>query len=176
MMDNKIILISGEIVSLSEWQTANNLGPDKFGNHFSFNDKKLVAFQPFTYAEPTLLLVDLFREEKGSAVNINSGFRTSSKQQSLIAEGYRASSFSPHEVGIALDVDTLSWKQTVEDVKTIMMIAKKLGFKIRVGYKDYWTTKKQTFFHFDTAPMYYAKGKPFYKQRHPIPWEYEQTW
>ena len=175
-MENSIIIDNGELVSLSDYQIQYDLKPDKLSENFSINEKKIGEFQPFKYAEPLIRLLQEIRNEKGSPIKINSGFRTREKQKQLIASGARAATFSPHEQGMAFDIDTVSYEDTLDMVKRIRAAADKLGIKVRIGYKQYWNLDRSTFVHVDVCPMYFGKGMPYHDQNHPLQWENEITW
>jgi hypothetical protein len=76
---------------------------------------------------------------------------------------------------VAVDVDTKTDAQTLDWVKRIKDIAKRLGIKVRVGYKLYMKEGK-TFIHIDVCPMYFAKGCVWSKRTHPTVWEQEISW
>ena len=175
MKENMIIMVDGSLIPLSEYQKENGLKEDQLSVNFGKGDTALWR-EPFTYSVLLISLIQQFRERKGKPVRINSGFRSHKKQESLIKEGYRAASYSVHEEGLAFDIDTHSYEETISDVDLLMLVAKEMGIKIRIGYMEYWFEKKQTFFHVDVAPMYYAKGKPWHSKRHHPAWEYQQTW
>ena len=171
-----IIMEDGSLMPLADYQKAEGLSEDQLSLNFGKDDVKLWCEEPFCYSVLLLRLIQRFRERKAKPVYINSGFRSRKKQLALIKDGQRAASYSVHEKGLGEDIDTTSYKETLSDVALILQIAKEMGIKIRVGYMDYWVSKKQTFFHVDVAPMYYAEGKPWHSEKHHPAWEYQQTW
>lgn len=176
MGENMIIMTDGSTIPLSQYQKENGLTQDQLSANFGKADTMLWCEEPFSYSIYLILLIQRFRERKKKPVRINSGFRTHKKQLALIKEGQRAASYSVHEKGLAVDIDTTSYKETLSDVDLILQIAKEMGIKIRVGYMDYWVKMKQTFFHVDVAPMYYAEGMPWHSIKHHPAWEYQQAW
>lgn len=175
-MNNQIIAENGELISLSDYQIQYDLEKDQLSENFKITEKKIGEFQPFKYALPLIQLIQRVRELKDAPVNINSGFRTRAKQLQLIKDGARAASNSPHEQGMAFDIDTTSWDETKALVKLIQQAAKDLKVKVRIGYRQYWNLDKSTFVHVDVCPMYFGKGMPYHEQNHPIQWENEITW
>jgi uncharacterized protein YcbK (DUF882 family) len=175
-MENSIIDYDGRVIPLSEYQAMFGLEADKLSENFSIKEKKIGEFQPFTYARPLIVLIQAFRHDLLKPVVINSGFRTREKQIELIKQGERAASYSPHEVGMAFDIDTVSCEQTQDYVKRLRSLASMLKLKIRIGYKQYWNEQKYTFIHVDVCPMYYGQGMPFHNQTHPRQWENSIEW
>jgi len=175
-MENQIILINGILTPLSSFQLIRGLKEDQLSKHFSIKEKKIGEFQPFLYAAPLIELLEAFREEMVSPVIINSGFRTHEKQEELKKEGYRAATYSPHEQGMAFDIDTKTWKETQDQVAIISRIANNMKIMVRIGYMKYWHADKMTFFHIDVCPMYFAEGMPYHSKEHPKAWENEIKW
>ena len=186
-MDNKIILRNGDLISLSEWQQIHGVPEGKLSEHFSISEYKIGEFQPFQYSELLINLYELFRLKIGKPVIVNSAFRTREKQLELIRKGFRAATWSPHELGFAFDHNTTSWKETCAHAAIMLQIAKEMELKIRIGYKQYWNdlqvliragkvTEKQCFMHTDVCPMYFGKGMPWHEKDHPKQWETAMTW
>lgn len=181
MSDIIVINAKGKEVSLEAWQAEYGLKPgsDQVGKYFSLGDHKLAEnlreFGRLVVNELLIRFLDAFREEVGEAVNINSFNRSHAKQLELTSKGFRTAKFSPHEVYMAADVDTVSDEQTLDWVKKAQRVAKRLSIKIRIGYREYMEVK-QTFIHFDVCPEFYGKGKPFNQNFHPVPWETAITW
>lgn len=175
-MENQIIAENGELISLEDYQIQFDLSKDQLSENFSIKEQKIGGLQPFKYALPLIRLIQLVREKKGIPIKINSGFRTRAKQLQLLRDGARAATYSPHEQGMAFDLDTISWQDTLDTVEIIKESARELGIKVRIGYRQYWNLDKATFIHVDVCPMYFAKGMPFHNENHPIQWEGENTW
>ena len=184
---DNIIIRDGLLMPLAEWQQKHGQKPGNLSEHFAISEWKIGEWRPFKYSELLINLMEMFRLKVGVPVTINSGFRTREKQLQLIAAGYRAASYSPHEQGMAFDINTTSWKQTCEWVSTMFDVAKDLGLQIRIGHKQYWNdlqplikagkaTEKQCFFHVDVCPMYFGKGMPYYADKHPKQWETQMNW
>lgn len=169
---NQILTSSGEKITLEQWQDNMDIPPLNVAHYIRTHEIK----QPFLLAEPLLQLFDLVREKWGKPLIINSAFRTREKQLQLIADGYRAAKNSPHEQGMAFDIDTKTYDESKKLASLIQEIARENGFAVRVGYKEYWETKKQTFVHMDICPMYFAKGKVFNHVKHPPQWENTLVW
>jgi len=174
-MKFSIILKDGTIVNLPEWQELYNIPRDQIhiGKHFVIGEPKIK--DGGTIAGILIVLLDRYREAKGVSVNINSFDRTQEKQEELIKDGYRAATTSPHVVKMAADPDTVSKADTIASVALLKKIAKELNIKIRIGYKSYMADGS-TFFHVDVCPEFYAPGKPYHNQPHPIQWEVPMTW
>lgn len=125
---------------------------------------------------PLFEVIQKYRDLKGLAVSINALNRSREKQEQLIADGFRAAKVSPHEYFLAADIDTISWEDTQASVKLLRQAAKEVGYKIRLGWKDYWNKDKSTFIHVDVCPEYFANGKVWYGKKHPIQWESAIEW
>lgn len=176
-MGDKVIMYDGSLVDLASYQKISGLKDDMISENFSLKEKKIGEFRPCIYAIPLIQLVQVSREMAGRPLVINSGYRTHEKQAELLSKGYRAAKTSPHEYGMAFDIDTRSYKETIELVKILRSAASELlDVKIRIGYLKYWTEDKSTFVHVDVCPMYYAEGRPYHKNDHPIQWEKEIVW
>lgn len=174
-MNFSFILKDGKTVNLPEWQELYNIPQDQIhiGKHFAIGEKAIK--DGGTIAGILIVLIDKYREAKGVPVNFNSLDRTQIQQDGLRAAGYRAATTSPHVVYMAGDVDTVSKADTIASVALLQKIAKQLGIKIRIGYKSYMADGN-TFIHVDVCPEFYAPGKPFHNQPHPIQWESEIIW
>lgn len=175
-MENKLILENGTLITLAQYQKISDLKDTQLSENFFVTEKKIGEFQPFIYAVPLIQVAQLTREIWGKPIIVNSGFRTHDKQQQLIADGYRAAKTSPHEYGMAFDVDTNSYTETLKMVKAIRQAAGDLNVSVRIGYLKYWNEDRSTFVHFDVCPTYYGKGMPYYEKPHPIQWEKEIVW
>lgn len=171
---NNIILSTGNEITLANWTLSQRLPHLKVGKHFTVSEFDCEG--EMKIAEPLIKLLDHFRERLGKSVKINSGYRTEAKQKSLTAQGFKTATNSPHCKGMAADIDTTSWAETVKYVELLKECAKEKGISIRLGYNEYWKLKKQTFVHVDVCPMYYAKGRPFHNEKHPVQWERPSEW
>lgn len=176
-----VVLKDGTKVCLSAWQKLYGLeiGSDKVGKFFSLKDPRLARdlkeFGELVVNELLIRILDAFREKTGKPVNINSFNRTEAYQAKLKSEGYRTAEHSPHVAKMAADIDTTSAVETREWVKVLTLLSAQLGIKIRLGFEQYLSAG-QTFIHVDVCPEYFAKGKPFNKQPHPIQWENSTMW
>jgi hypothetical protein len=173
-MNNKqIILESGKIIPLSQWQKMHQLPFDKIGKYFSTYEDKLKG--NFKLAGFLILVADKYRELKNAPVIINSAFRSQEYQEYLRSKGYRAAKQSPHCEGMAFDVDTVSKQETIENVHLIEKASIITGIPVRIGYKKY-LADGNTFIHFDVCPAFYKEGKPFNNKPHSHWWESENRW
>lgn len=176
-----IVRIDGTECSLSEWQSIYGLpvGGDKIGLYFSVNEPKfrenIKDYGKLVVNECLIRLLDKYRELKGSRVNINSFNRSDERQKRMVKNGERAAVVSPHVVKMASDVDTISRQDTMDQVALMKKAADILGYTIRIGYKEYLAIGK-TFLHVDVCPMFFAPGKSFHKQSHPLVWERHTEW
>lgn len=175
----KVMLASGTIISLLEWQEQYEIKDDQIGKHFSLNEpefkENLEEFGSLTVNAPLMVLMDEFRERIGKPVKVNSYNRTEAKQARLRAQGYKAATYSPHVVKLAVDIDTTSKKETLEHVEVMRQVSKDTGIPCRIGYKTY-LNRGQTFIHVDVCPLYYAEGKPWNNKKHPSVWEKQIEW
>lgn len=176
-----VINKAGMVISLKEWQKAYGLpeNSQKIGKYFSLTERKFAQdikdYGQLVVNEQLIRFLDRLREKWKKPININSFNRDDAKQQELTAAGYRAAKFSPHVVKMAADVDTESALESRQLAMLAEGVAKELGIKIRIGIEDY-IKAGQTFVHFDVCPEYYAKGKPFHVEQHPVQWETEIKW
>ena len=169
-----IILRNGQRMPFSEWQKKHGISADKFSQYFSFRDKKLDR-PDFQLSELLFPIIDEFRKQVRKPVFINSAYRSQAEQDNLIAKGHRAVKNSPHTQGMAIDIDTLTPAETYRHVRILEAVAKKLDIKIRIGFRKY-LKDGNTFIHFDVAPEYFAKGKPFHHINHAEAWERQARW
>jgi len=176
-----IILRHGSKISLADWQQLYGLpvGSNKIGKHFIIGEKNLrgdvVIKNGCTISELVLHILDETRELRGKPTMINDFDRTRADQLDLIARGFRAAKFSPHEVFCATDVDETNKADTIVLAKTIGLAARRLGIKVRIGVNKY-LKDGNTFVHFDVCPEYYAPGKPWHHKKHHPAWEVEARW
>jgi uncharacterized protein YcbK (DUF882 family) len=174
LMDKLIRLDDGKLVKLADYQQQNNLFSNQVSAHFSVTE--LDCAGEIEVAEMVLKVLEAFRKKKGAAVKINSGYRSPKKQIELRhTKGFAAASVSPHCFGMAADVDAKDREEVYETAKLLRLVASELGIKIRIGYVQYLNLG-QTFVHFDVCPNFYAKGKPLYKEPHPVAWENQIEW
>lgn len=166
-----IILLNGTKVSLSEFQSLYGIKSDQVGRYFGMNEFP----NPFIMAEPVIRLADLVRGFMGKPLHLNSSYRSQRKQDELRKSEFRAAFYSPHVKGMAFDIDTTSEAETYALVAALEYCADLLGYKIRLGFKDY-LLDGHTFVHVDVTPMYYGKGKIYNRTDHPFQWETERKW
>lgn len=170
----KVLTALGEYISLEEWQKRYGITGDNIGRHFSLSEhrfqKDIELFGELIVCAPLMIIMDAYREEKGSSITVNSYNRSHEKQQQLIADGFRAAKTSPHEFKLAADCDTKTYDQSRKEGKMVIEIGKKLKIPCRVGIEDY-IKEGQTFIHIDVCPLYFGKGGVWAKQAHPKPWE-----
>lgn len=107
--------------------------------------------------------VDLFEETRklaGVPIPVNAGYRSHAWQERLKAQGYKASTISPHEHGAALDlsvkyIDGLTkCKRAQTLIKYLCDAARNLGLRefLRYGSQAYgWN-----FVHVDIVPLLFA--------------------
>lgn len=171
----------GKEISLKDWQKKYGLPENstKIGKFFSTTERKfaqdLADYGTLRVNEQLMRFMDRLREKWGKPLVVNSFNRSPEKQAQLQAAGYRAAQFSPHMVYMAVDLDTGSALESRQLAMAGEGVAKELGIKIRIGLEEY-IKAGQTFVHFDCCPEYYAKGKPFHGQTHPVQWESAIRW
>lgn len=177
-MNVKIITRAGTEINLPEWQAQYNIANEQIGRNFSLTESRfktdLVQYGELVVNELLMRFLDAFREAVGP-ITINSFNRNQEKQNELKAEGFKTAKYSPHVAKIAADIDTKTVEQTREWARKAKEVAAAIGIKIRVGSEQY-IKAGQTFIHVDVGPEYYAKGKPFHEQFHPVQWESQICW
>ena len=188
----KVLLASGDYISLGAWQKAYGLPENStmIGKHFSYTEHKfqedINRYGELIVCAPLMQVLDLYREKKNSPVKINSFNRDEKKQLELHTEGFRAATFSPHVVKLAVDCDTPNpehlkngedaFKLVRDNAKFALEAGKELGIGVRVGSEQY-IKAGYTFIHIDVTPEYYGKGKVWSGKPHPEVWEVDQkTW
>lgn len=181
----KVITAAGKEISLAEWQKMYGLevGSDQVGKYFSLRDPKLRQdindYGQLIVNELLMRVMDEAREILGP-LDVNSFNRNEAKQKCLQDNpNLKAATWSPHVVFMACDINvpvkTLGHVRKYADA--VKKAAQKLGIKVRIGWEDYLKGKNPMYFvHFDVCPMYYAPGKPFNSQKHPVQWESSITW
>jgi hypothetical protein len=177
------------------------VGSDKIGKYFSLKDIKiaqnLAMHNYLIINEPLMRVMDLSREMDGVAWILNAYNRSNADQLRLQNDPrYEAAKYSPHEVNMATDINCAKFDKVVRNGKTELVLnaeasrkevyrkvgiiqtaAKKLGIKVRIGYKQYLSQAIPMYFvHIDVCPEYYPAGKPFHNHKHPVQWESEITW
>jgi hypothetical protein len=194
----KVILDSGKEVSLTEWQLLYDIiaGSPKIGKYFSLTERKFQAdlkeFGKLYVCAPLIEVADEFRARWGKPLTVNSFNRSKEKQEALRKAGARAAAYSPHEVYLAMDIDTpgiddilkiepkltrqQAWERAIQINRDMVQVLKKVGkdlnFKIRIGSETY-LKDGDTFIHLDVCPEYYGKGKPWESRPHPPQWKNE---
>lgn len=177
----KIITLLGTEITLEQWQLRYGLkaGSSQIGKYFDATESKFAEdiqrYKQLVVNEPLMRLMDHFRETLNKPVSVNSYNRDEKKQAELSSKGFESAKYSPHVVKMAVDIDTTSPDQSRSWGMIMKRCAIELGIKARVGVELY-IKKKQTFIHVDVCPEYYAPGKPFNKNFHPVQWEKVITW
>lgn len=177
----KVIVITkdGTPTTLAKWQADYGLKPDQIGKYFSLSEARfkqdMDEYGEIVVNELLMRVLDAFREEIKRPISINSFNRTEDHQKALKARGFRAATYSPHVVKMAADIDTHTAQQSKEYASVMQRVSVKIGIKVRVGVDDY-IKAGQTFIHVDVCPEYYAPGKPFHGDKHPVQWEKPITW
>jgi hypothetical protein len=181
MSNIKIMLRSGEYISLVEWQEIYSLevGSDQIGKYFRARERKfkedLERYGELIVNDPLIRVLDYFRATIKQPVIINSFNRNEAKQEELKAQGARAAGTSPHVVKMAADIDTTSPEQTRAWAIMLRRCAIDINVRIRIGTEKY-LKDGNTFIHIDVCPEYYAVGKPFHHHPHPQVWERVINW
>lgn len=177
----KVIGVTGHEMGLEQWQSLYGLevGSDEIGRFFKATEHKFAEdiqnYGELVINESLMRLLDHFRATIKQPVIINSFNRNEEKQKQLREAGFKAASVSPHVAKMAADIDTKSPEQTRAYALVLQRCAIELNIRIRLGYEQYLKAG-QTFIHVDVCPDYYASGKPFNKQPHPVQWERVITW
>ena len=153
----KIILVTGEIVSLEKWQKSKSYTDSQLSKFFSLKERTLKN-PDWVLHESLFEILDELRSEVGKPIRINSGFRSPEHQEFLRKTNKGAVANSPHTWGLAIDVDTVSNGQSDAYAKLILDIAKAKNIAVRVGWQQY-KRFHETFVHFDVAPEMFGKGK-----------------
>jgi len=176
-----ILKPDGSEVPLATWQdeVGYEVGSARIARHFWFTEPKfmddLSDYGKLVVCEPLMKIADRYRDIKAAPVKVNSFNRSRAKQESLITQGFKAASISPHEYFLAIDVDTDTEEESRLNAAMIRVASKALGIKVRIGYEEYFA-KKQTFVHFDVCPEYFGVGKVWHSKPHPKQWETENQW
>lgn len=196
---SKVIVIDneGKQITLQQWQLKYGLPTDgtKISKHFDMTEDRFqqdINLYGFVVINEILFRVlDQFREDVGRPLKLNALNRNQAHQNELKEQGFRTASISPHLVkvdrngisgGCAADIDTDTHEQTNAEVLILARSAIKLGYKIRIGWKQYQIANPPTapngytFIHCDVCPEYYAKGKPWESLQSPSPWRIEARW
>jgi hypothetical protein len=169
----------GSLMKFEDYQKQNKLSGAQIAHNFYYTEPKFTQdiqdYKELIVCHKLMRVLDTYRNLKNAPININSFNRSESKQKQLQKDGFKAAKTSPHVVKLAADCDTLTEKETLENVKMVQEAAKITDIKVRIGYQEYLNAG-QTFIHIDVCPEYYAKGRIWYLKPHPIQWEREITW
>jgi hypothetical protein len=201
-----VLTLSGNYISLEEWQKRYGLtiGSTQIGKHFSYTEHRfqqdLADYGVLVVCEPHIMVADRFRDKWGKPVTFSSFNRNDEKQDALRKEEEELNKLlpeaerthtraitSPHVAKMAGDIDLLTRAEVNAAVPVLREAAKELNIKIRIGYKEYLqksesiersTGRKDewTFMHFDVCPEFFAKGRVFHTDPHPVPWEFAIEW
>jgi len=157
----KIITAKGEILNLTDWQKSKDYEPNQLGKYFSTAEEKLSA--DFILHEHLFTILDKLREYVNKPIIINSAYRTELQQIKLKDVNKGAATYSPHVWGLAIDIDTISNKETARYLVILRKIAKDLNLQIRLGWKQYQNmTPAKTFIHIDVTPEMFGDGRPWH--------------
>jgi hypothetical protein len=152
----KIITAKGEIIDLSIWQASKGYSSIQLGKYFSTTESKLSG--DFILHEYLFTILDLLREYVKKPIKINSAYRTEKEQKELQKINEGAVNNSPHCWGLAIDIDTISNKETARYLVILRKIAKELNLQIRLGWQQY-EKLGSTFIHIDVCPEMFGTGK-----------------
>ena len=177
----RVIARDGLEITLEQWQQTYGLeiGSDSIGVFFSLNESRfkndITAFGEIVVNVLLIRVLDGFRALVDQPVTINSFNRSEEYQVNLKARGFKTATYSPHVAKMAADIETKTPEQTRQWVKLLEKVSDKMHIKVRIGSEQYLKAG-QTFIHVDVCPEYYAVGKPFNKNFHPVAWEVEARW
>lgn len=176
-----ILKPDGSQMPLATWQHEQDyeIGSVRIAKHFWFTEPKfmddLANYGKLIVCELLMKVADKYRDIKSAPVRVNSFNRNREKQLSLIEQGFKAASISPHEFYLAMDVDTDTEQETRLNAAMVREAAKQVGVKVRIGFEEY-LKNNQTFIHFDCCPEYFGPGKVWHSNPHPKQWETENQW
>lgn len=181
MANITVILKSGQIITLPEWQKVRGYTDTQIGRYFSYTEprfaKDLQLYGKLVLNEMLMDLLDRYRELLGEPVYLNSFNRNQEKQDQLHKDGHKAATVSPHVHFMAADCPAMSIPDVHKKVELFRQAAKDLNMAIRIGYRTYYTGKPvSTFVHVDVCPEFFAPGKPYNGQKHPWEWEVVCEW
>ena len=165
----KIILANGELILLEDWKKRNkNTGLAEFFSirEFPFNRKEWILH------EDLFMIIDELRRRAHKHIRINSAYRTFSEQKRLLDNGnYKAAKVSPHTYGLAVDIDTVNYSETLHYVELLKKICSDAHIQYRIGYRTYHKIG-QSFVHIDICPNLFCKGKVWEEYTNiPSPWK-----
>lgn len=152
----KILSLSGDIISLAEWQQKYGLsvGSDRIGKFFSLSESRfqrdLAEFGELVVCEPHMIVSDRFREKFGP-YSFSSYNRVAWKQEELRKKEEKeneqlppearfeilAKTTSPHEVKMAGDADMKTRADVKRGVILLREAADEVNVVIRIGWKEY---------------------------------------
>ncbi len=167
----RIIKKDGSIVPLQFWQAEKGLAPNKVGKFFSVSE---LPDQEFVLHEGLFEVLDAFRAKIGKSVTLNSTYRSADYQKKLAKSNSNAVAYSPHTVGLAVDIDTVSQAESIEHSKILREIARNLGYKCRTIWRSY-AKKGQSFIHFDLCPTMFGTNGVWQKLDCAASWRIELT-
>lgn len=154
-MAKRIILVSGEIISLETWLFRNQ--KNKLAEYFSESEVPF-SRENWILHESLFAVIDELRRQMGKPVRINSAYRSETEQARLQrSPEFAAAKNSPHCWGLAVDIDTATDKESDLVADKLAKIAASFGLKYRIGVQEY-KKHKQTFVHFDIAPTMFGPG------------------
>src|SRR4051812_16636903 len=97
----KVVMVSGTIISLLEWQLFYGLERQslKIGKHFSLEEDRfktdLVLYGELVVNAQLIKVLDAFREAINLPITLNSFNRTQEHQNELTEKGYKTAKYSP---------------------------------------------------------------------------------
>lgn len=170
----EVILRSGQVISLTDYQKINKLEDTMLSDNFSVAEFDCNG--ELIIAEPLIHFLELLRATIKKPIKINSGYRTSEYQENLKKNNKGAATNSPHTVGMAADIDTSTRKESEELCKTILKLASEHSYDVRVGWKQY-SRLGSTFVHIDVCPLFYGENRPYKNHKVAEAWRIKNlTW
>lgn len=152
----KIILHTGLIMLLADWQQKNNYREGKLGKFFSEHEKPFDR-DGLILHENLFMILDCLRETVKVPVIINSAYRTEEEQKALQKTNAGAVDNSPHCWGFAVDIDTKNAEESECYAGILDRICKSKKIGHRLGYKSY-AKNGSSFVHLDICPAMFGVG------------------
>jgi hypothetical protein len=128
----------------------------------------------FVISRKLLSVFEDLRAMWGKPLQINSAWRSAKKQLNLNATNPNSALYSPHQEGLAFDIDCDNNPSVVDQLVNLLRdLSKKTP--LRIGWLEY-RNSGSNFVHFDVAPFYYGYSGVWNHKACPKQWREVNEW
>ena len=179
MTERKVLSITGFAAYIETWTPRPLFDRGMVSDHLSTaevsvrDDSGNKQETGFLISEVLVKAFEALRAAWGGPLDVTSGFRTPEKQAALIGSNPNAAKYSPHQEGMALDINA-DGPGMVDKLVGILRDLR-AEFPLRIGWKEY-RAKGFHFVHMDVCPFYYGADGPWAGRDCPDAWRNVSEW